>query len=72
MFLLVHPRGSKYWRYRYNWQGKEKTLALGIYPDVSLAEARERRDEARKLKARGVDPASSSKARSARSLYRTS
>lgn len=56
LFLYVHPNGGKYWRYRYNWQGKEKAVAFGIYPDVSLSEARERRDEARKLKARGVDP----------------
>lgn len=56
LFLYVHPNGSKYWRYRYNWHGKEKTLSFGIYPDISLAEARERKDEARKLKARGIDP----------------
>lgn len=56
LFLYVHPNGGRYWRYRYHWQGKEKTLAIGIYPDISLAEARERRDEARKLKARNIDP----------------
>lgn len=56
MFLLIHPNGSRYWRLRYRHQGKEKTLALGVYPDVSLAEARGKRDEARKLIAKGIDP----------------
>ena len=56
LFLHIQPNGGKYWRYRYNWLGKEKTLALGIYPDVSLAQARERREQARKQRAGGVDP----------------
>lgn len=56
LFLLVHPNGSKYWRLRYSFEGKERLLALGVYPDVSLAEARERRDQARKHLANGVDP----------------
>ncbi|MBA0204412.1 tyrosine-type recombinase/integrase [Pectobacterium aroidearum] len=56
MFLLVHTNGSKYWRLRYRSDGKEKTLALGVYPEVSLSEARQKRDEARKLIAAGVDP----------------
>ncbi|WP_454889841.1 tyrosine-type recombinase/integrase [Serratia quinivorans] len=56
MFLLVHPNGSRYWRLRYRFQGKEKTLALGVYPEVSLSEAREKRDEARKLIATNIDP----------------
>ncbi|EAX5860273.1 integrase arm-type DNA-binding domain-containing protein [Salmonella enterica] len=56
MFLLVHPNGSRYWRLRYRFQGKERTLALGVYPDVSLSDAREKRDAARKLIAEGIDP----------------
>ncbi|MBN3114975.1 integrase arm-type DNA-binding domain-containing protein [Pectobacterium brasiliense] len=56
MFLLVHTNGSKYWRLRYRSDGKEKTLALGVYPEVSLSEARQKRDEARKLISAGVDP----------------
>ncbi|MNG54797.1 putative prophage CPS-53 integrase [compost metagenome] len=56
MFLLVHPNGSRYWRLRYRHLGKEKTLALGQYPEVSLSEAREKRDEARKLVSQGIDP----------------
>ena len=62
MVLLVHPNGSKYWRLRYRFGGKEKMLALGKYPDVSLADARARRDEARKLLANGVDPSENKKA----------
>lgn len=56
MHLLVHPNGSRYWRLRYRHLGKEKTLALGQYPEVSLSEAREKRDEARKMIAEGIDP----------------
>ncbi|MBG5883699.1 integrase arm-type DNA-binding domain-containing protein [Providencia alcalifaciens] len=56
LFLLVHPNGSKYWRFRYRFGGKEKMLAFGVYPDVSLANAREKRDEARKFVASGIDP----------------
>ncbi len=56
LFLLVHPRGSKYWRLKYRFAGKEKVLALGVYPEVRLAEARNRRDQARKILAEGRDP----------------
>jgi len=56
LFLLVHPNGSKYWRQKFRFDGKEKMLALGVYPDTSLKEARERRDEARKQLANGIDP----------------
>mgnify|MGYP003600937120 CR=1 FL=1 len=56
MFLLVHPNGSRYWRLRYRFLGKEKTLALGVYPEVSLSEAREKRDAARKQITEGIDP----------------
>ncbi|MEC5397927.1 tyrosine-type recombinase/integrase [Uliginosibacterium sp. H1] len=56
MYLEVHPNGSKYWRLKYRFANKEKRLALGVYPDTSLGEAREQRDEARKLLAAGVDP----------------
>lgn len=56
LFLLIHSNGSKYWRVKYRFGGKEKLLALGIYPDVSLAQARQRRDDARKLLANQVDP----------------
>ncbi|QHP75084.1 DUF4102 domain-containing protein [Proteus vulgaris] len=62
MVLLVHPNGSKYWRFRYRFGGKEKMLALGKYPEVSLADARARRDEARKQLANDIDPSESKKA----------
>lgn len=56
MYLLIQPNGAKYWRMDYRLAGKRKTLAIGVYPDVSLADARERREQARKLIANGVDP----------------
>ena len=56
MYLLVNKAG-KYFRLDYRFAGKRKTLALGVYPDVKLAEAREKRDEARKMISNGIDPA---------------
>lgn len=56
LFLWVQPSGGKWWRYKYRFAGKEKLLALGSYPDVSLAEARERHAQARKLLSAGNDP----------------
>jgi integrase len=56
LFLLVSPTGGKLWRFKYRINGKEKLISLGGYPDVSLADARERRDAARKRVAAGVDP----------------
>ncbi|MDC1101384.1 integrase arm-type DNA-binding domain-containing protein [Pseudomonadales bacterium] len=63
MYLLVTPSGSKLWRLKYRYVGKEKTLAFGAYPDITLAEARERRDGARKLLANDVDPGEAKKVR---------
>jgi integrase len=62
LFLLVTPSGGKWWRLKYRFDAKAKTLSLGIYPDVGLKEARERRDQARKLLANGVDPSTDRKA----------
>jgi integrase len=56
LFLLIMPSGSKYWRLKYFFAGKEKVLALGVYPEVDLADARERRAQARKVLAAGNDP----------------
>ena len=56
MFLLVHSNGSKYWRLKYRVHGKEKLLALGAYPEITLDKAREKRFAARKLLADGIDP----------------
>jgi integrase len=57
LYLLVKPNGSRLWRHKFRIAGKEKSLAYGQYPEVSLAEARERRDDARRLLRHGVDPA---------------
>jgi integrase len=65
MYLEVALSGSKYWRWKYRFAGKEKRLALGVYPEVSLAAVREARDGARKLLASGVDPSEARKAQKA-------
>ncbi|EGV18770.1 tyrosine-type recombinase/integrase [Thiocapsa marina] len=70
LFLMVAPEGGKLWRFRYRIDGKEKLLALGGYPDVGLKEARERRDDARKLLAAGVDPGAARKAQKAARIER--
>jgi Arm DNA-binding domain len=58
LFLLITPKpvGSKLWRLAYRFGGKQKALALGIYPAVSLSQARNGRDEAKRLLASGIDP----------------
>ncbi|UCV14126.1 tyrosine-type recombinase/integrase [Quatrionicoccus australiensis] len=61
LFLLVNPGGSRLWRLKYRIDGKEKLMALGAYPDVGLKDARDKRDEARKLIAAGIDPAQKKK-----------
>lgn len=65
MYLEVMPSGSKYWRLKYRFGGKEKRLAFGVYPDVTLAEARSRRDAARKLLANDTDPSAAKQAKKA-------
>jgi integrase len=62
MYLLVNPSGSKLWRWKYRVLGKEKVMALGAYPDVSLAQARDSLAIARKLLATGIDPVTQRKA----------
>jgi len=57
MFLVVQPNGAKYWRLKYRFANKEKLLAIGVYPEVTLAQARERRADARKVLSAGNDPA---------------
>lgn len=70
LFLLIHPNGSKYWRQKYRYNGKEKTLAHGVYPDVGLKDARERREAARKLLADGIDPGENRKVQKAAKVER--
>lgn len=62
LYLQVNVNGSKYWRLKYRFAGKEKKLSFGTYPDVSLADARTRREEARKILAAGNDPGEVKKA----------
>jgi hypothetical protein len=56
VFLLVTPAGSKWWRLKYCFAGKEKLLSLGVYPAIGVQDARDRRDAARKLLLNGIDP----------------
>ena len=67
LYIEVSTNGGKWWRLKYRYGGKEKRLSLGVYPDVSLKDARHRRDEARKLLANDVDPSEHRKALRAKS-----
>ena len=58
LYLLVNPSGQRYWRMNYRHLGKQRTLAFGVWPNIGLSEARERRDEARRALANGTDPSS--------------
>jgi integrase len=62
LYLEISPAGGKLWRWKYRFDGKEKRLPLGKYPDVGLKDARNARDEARKLHAMGIDPSEHKKA----------
>lgn len=62
LYLLVTPSGGKLWRFQYRFNDKQKLLALGSYPAITLADARKRREDARKLLANGVDPSEIKKA----------
>ena len=63
LFLEIRPIGSKYWRMKYRFLGTEKVLAIGVYPEVNLAQARRVRDEARQLLRDGIDPSAHKKQR---------
>jgi integrase len=58
LYLLIQPTGARLWRLKYRFAGKEKLAALGVYPEVGLADARSRRDDLRRLRASGIDPSS--------------
>jgi integrase len=70
LFLLLNPNGSRLWRLKYRFAGKEKLLAFGAYPDVSLKDARESRDDARRQLAAGNDPGQARKASKAAATAR--
>lgn len=63
LFLIITPTGSKYWRLRYRFADREKSLAIGVYPDISLGEARDKAHEARKLLAHEKDPGAEKKSK---------
>jgi integrase len=65
LFLLVTPTGGRLWRFKYRFGGSEKLLSIGTYPETSLAEARQRRDQASALLAKGIDPSETKKAQKA-------
>lgn len=71
MYLYVHPNGGKYFRLDYRFYGKRKTLALGVYPDTTLKQAREKRDTAKKQIADGIDPSIIRKIEKAGSIENT-
>ena len=62
LYLLVTPSGGKLWRFKYRFDGKEKLLAFGTYPEISLLDARQKRDEARRQLAKNIDPGTVRKA----------
>ena len=65
LYLEIAPRGGKWWRFKYRFEGREKRLSLGVYPDVSLGPARKRRDEQRSLLADGIGLGENRKAKKA-------
>ncbi len=72
LYLEVSPAGGKWWRLKYRFGGKEKRLSLGVYPDVGLKDARDRRDASRKLLADGIDPSENRKATKSAQVDRAS
>ena len=65
LYLEISPSGGKWWRYKYRFEGKEKRISLGTYPDISLAKARDNHITARKLLAEGIDPSEDRKSKKA-------
>ena len=68
LYVLVHKNGSHYWRLKYKYADKEKILALGVYPDIRLNEARERAQDARELVKQGIDPTTHRRETKARNI----
>jgi len=70
LFLHITPTGQRYWRLKYRFAGKEKLLAIGVYPEVGLKEARDRREDAKRLLGEGVDPSVERKVRKVATVER--
>lgn len=70
LYLLVKPNGQRYWRMKYYFMGKEKTMAFGVYPEISLTDARDAVMEARKLLRDNIDPNAKKKAEKSAAAYR--
>ncbi|GHU29393.1 integrase [Betaproteobacteria bacterium] len=70
LFVLLKANGGKWWRFSYRYGGKQKTLSMGVYPDIGLKDARERREAAKKLLAQGIDPGEQRKTAKAASQER--
>lgn len=68
LYIEVSPKGGKWWRFKYRFNGKEKLLSLGTYPDIGLKKARSRRDDARMLLEDGIDPSAHRKQMKAASI----
>ena len=68
LFLIVHPSGGRWWRQRYRWAGKEQLLSLGTYPEVTLAQARDKGAAVRAQVANGIDPSAERQQRKASQL----
>ncbi|MBP9674889.1 MAG: DUF4102 domain-containing protein, partial [Bacteriovoracaceae bacterium] len=62
LYLEISPSGGKWWRFKYRFDGKEKRLSLGVFPEISLKDARNLRDEFRKMVAHNIDPSENRKA----------
>lgn len=71
LYIEIDPNGGKYWRFKYQFLGKERRLALGKYPEISLLEAREKRDQARKLLVDNIDPSAEKKDRRTAALLKS-
>src|SRR5664280_17155 len=71
LFLMVTPTGGKLWRFKYRYDGKQKLLALGAYPEISLLDARQKREEARRQLAHDIDPGAVRKAQKQANIQET-
>lgn len=71
LYVLIHPKGGKYWQYQYRFAGKTKVYSIGTYPDVSLQDAREKRLAAQKILEQGLDPSAQKQEHKRTAVYKT-